>query len=380
MKNATLTYTPSTGWLGDGCAASDANLVLYFGARADIQDGVASKALRQLFPKADVLGCSTGGNILGGDLTDSLVAVAMSFSRTETRIASISIADADASFASGQTLGQKLLRADLAGIVVLSDGLHVNGSELVAGLEQAVGGGIPISGGLAGDGADFVETLVGVNGKPQANMIAAIGFYGSAIRLNTGSGGGWDVFGPRREITKSTGNILQEIDGEPALDLYERYLGAKDAAALPGSALLFPLKIYDPSREGHNVVRTVLAIDRDARTMTFAGDVPEGWQSQLMHGNMNRLVAGAAAAAGRAQLTELPPGTPSLSLLVSCIGRRLLMGQRTPDEVDAVREVLGEHATQIGFYSYGELCPHLVTGASELHNQTMTITTISEAI
>lgn len=380
MKNTTLTYSQGTGWRGDLAAAADASLVLYFGIRTDLEDGVAGKALQQLSPQADVLGCSTGGNILGSELTDSLVAVAVSFDQTQTRIASVKIAEAEASYVCGEALGKQLYRGDLAGIVVLCDGLHVNGSDLVAGIEQAVGSGIPISGGLAGDGADFVETLVGVNGRPQSKVIAAIGFYGTAVRLNTGSGGGWDVFGPRREITKSSGHVLHEIDGEPALDLYERYLGDKEAAALPGSALLFPLKIYDPYRDGHNVVRTVMAIDREARTMTFAGDVPEGWQGQLMHGNMNRLVAGAAAAAGRAQQTALPAGAPSLSLLVSCIGRRLLMGQRTPDEVDAVREVLGPQATQIGFYSYGELCPHAETGASELHNQTMTITTISEAI
>ena len=231
---------------------------------------------------------------------------------------------------------------DLAGVFVLSDGFNVNGSALVAGITGVIGSDIPLTGGLAGDGADFKETLVGGDCAPQPRMVAAIGFYGSAIRVGHGSAGGWDVFGPRRRVTKSAGNVLFELDGEPALDLYERYLGPEDSKGLPGSALLFPIQVYDAARPDSAVVRTVLAVDRDAGSMTFAGDVPEGWTAQLMRGSFDRLAAGAADAARQARGgLNGAAGDQQFSILVSCIGRRLLMGQRTTDETEAAGSELG---------------------------------------
>jgi hypothetical protein len=209
--------------------------------------------------------------------------------------------------------------------------------------------------------------------------VAGIGFYGPAIRVGHGSAGGWDLFGPRRRVTRSVGNVLFELDGEPALDLYARYLGEEDVKGLPGTALLFPLRIRNPQRPDHDIVRTILAVDHQARSMTFAGDVPEGWVAQLMRGNFDRLAAGAARAARRAAAsTPTSRNGDEVAVLVSCIGRRLLMGQHTIDEVEAAGAELGSGVSRLGFYSYGEISPHNASGVCELHNQTMTVTTISE--
>ena len=280
----------------------------------------------------------------------------------------------------GEAIGRALAAPDLAGIFVLSDGLNVNGSELVAGIVSVVGEDVALTGGLAGDAALFKETLVGADCAPKRGQVAAVGFYGDAIRIGHGSAGGWDEFGPRRRITRSVGNVLYELDGEPALDLYERYLGEEDARGLPGTALLFPLLIRDAAEPDQDVVRTILAIDREARSMTFAGDVPEGWVAQLMRGNFDRLAAGAAVAARQARngLGE-DRDRDGLAVLVSCIGRRLLMDQRIMDEVEAAGAELGSNIRRIGFYSYGEISPHGAAGACQLHNQTMTVTAITEA-
>jgi hypothetical protein len=262
----------------------------------------------------------------------------------------------------------------------LSDGLNVNGSELVAGVTGVIGPKIPLTGGLAGDGAKFEETLVGADGAPKRGQVAAVGFYGPSIRIGHGSAGGWDEFGPRRRITRSTGNVLYELDGRPALDLYERYLGEEDARGLPGTALLFPLLIRDPVQPDQDVVRTVLAIDRAARSMTFAGDIPDGWVAQLMRGNFDRLAAGAAVAARQARSgLGSDRDQNGLAVLVSCIGRRLLMGQRIVDEVEAAGAELGAKSPRLGFYSYGEISPHGAAGVCQLHNQTMTVTAFTEA-
>jgi hypothetical protein len=354
-------------------------LVMYFGSREGLASGERYGELVQLFPRAHVVGCSTGGQIRGADiLDDDIAAIAMRFAKTRTRVEIHSVTGADDSRRCGSAIGESLDADDLAGIFVLSDGLHVNGSELVAGINSGIRRGVPLTGGLAGDGARFQHTLVGADCAPQDYRVAAVGFYGSAIRIGHGSAGGWEVFGPRRRITRSEGNVLYTLDGEAALNLYERYLGEEEALRLPGSALLFPLHVYPPNQPERAVVRTVLSIDRSARSMTFAGDVPDGWTAQLMRGDLDRLTRGAAEAARQAVANVEHQGN-GVAILVSCIGRRLLLGQRITDEIEAVAAELGPKLIPLGFYSYGEISPHSVSGVCELHNQTMTVTTISEA-
>jgi hypothetical protein len=380
MHARQLSWTETSGWRGNG-DGPDENLVLFFGARQALACGARYRELRSMFPQAHILGCSTGGQIVNDDVTDDEIAVAaLRFDATRLRLACETAPAPDQSRSCGAAIGRALAADDLAGIFVLSDGLNVNGSELVAGITGVVDRRVAVTGGLAGDGAKFQETLVGADCEPRKQTVAAVGFYGPSVRIGHGSAGGWDEFGPRRRITRSRGNVLFELDGEPALDLYERYLGEDDVKGLPGTALLFPLRIRNPERPDHDIVRTILAVDQKARSMTFAGDVPEGWVAQLMRGNFDRLAAGSAKAARQAATSNNPEthSGDKLAVLVSCIGRRLLMGQHTIDEVEAASAELGADVSRLGFYSYGEISPHSSSGACELHNQTMTVTTISE--
>jgi hypothetical protein len=380
MHSRQLTWNPHAGWTPFKAEAEKVSLVFYFGTRQMLACGKRFSELREMFPAAHILGCSTGGQINNSDISDDeIVAAAISFDATRLQLVRQDISDAQQSRDCGETIGRALRREDLAGIFVLSDGLNVNGSELVNGLVAAIGPNIPLTGGLAGDGADFAETLVGGDCAPRPRTVVGIGFYGSAIRIGHGSAGGWDLFGPRRQVTKSTGNVLFELDGQPALDLYERYLGPEDSKGLPGSALLFPIQVHDANRPDSAVVRTVLAVDHKARSMTFAGDVPQGWTAQLMHGNFDRLAEGAADAARQARVSlDASQGEHQFSILISCIGRRLLMGQRTSDEAEAAGAELGANTVRLGFYSYGEISPHAQSGVCELHNQTMTVTSFAE--
>ena len=380
MHSQQITWNPQAGWTPIKVEADKVSLVFYFGTRQMLAGGERYNELRKMFPAAHVLGCSTGGQINNSDISDDeIVAAAISFDATSLQLVRKDISDAQQSRNCGETIGRTLCREDLAGIFVLSDGLNVNGSELVSGLVAAIGPDIPLTGGLAGDGADFTETLVGGDCAPRPRMVVGIGFYGSAIRIGHGSAGGWDLFGPRRQVTRSTGNVLFELDGQPALDLYERYLGPEDSKGLPGSALLFPIQVHDANHPDSAVVRTVLAVDHKARSMTFAGDVPQGWTAQLMHGNFDRLAEGAADAARQARISlDASEGEHQFSILISCIGRRLLMGQRTSDEAEAAAAELGTDTVRLGFYSYGEISPHAKSGVCELHNQTMTVTSFAE--
>jgi hypothetical protein len=380
MRVQEIVWNKRSGWTAPTRESNENSLVLFFGTREVLASGQRYEELRGMFPDAHIMGCSTGGQINNNDVSDDeIVAAVISFDATGLRLCREDIGDASRSRTCGAAIGRALQADDLAGVFVLSDGLNVNGSELVAGISSIIGANVPLTGGLAGDGADFKETLVGGDCAPRAGSVAALGFYGPAIRVGHGCAGGWDLFGPRRQVTKSDGNVLFELDGEPALDLYERYLGPEESEGLPSSALLFPIQVYDLQRPDTAVVRTVLAIDREKRSMTFAGDVPQGWTAQLMRGNLDRLAAGAADAARQARSgLKAKDGDPRFSILVSCIGRRLLMGQRVTDEVEAAGAELGADTLRLGFYSYGEISPHGKSGHCELHNQTMTVTTLAE--
>lgn len=376
MRTQMIQARDGMSWMVDGDGPEPADLVLYFGSRRALEAGRLYSDLCTAYPGAQLVGCSTGGQILGHDVTDDVAtAVAMSFEATEIAVSSEMIGDRTQSKSCGHAIGQELAaRPGLAGVFVLSDGLEVNGSELTRGILERIGPDIPLSGGLAGDGADFVRTLVGANGPPVARQIAAIGFYGDRFEMAAGAAGGWDEFGTRRQVTRAQGSVLYELDGSPALELYRRYLG-QEAAGLPGTALLFPLKIFHPDEPRHGIVRTVLSIDENEQTMTFAGDVPEGWTAQLMMGRFNKLTDASAEAARRSGRRLGAPA--DLTLMVSCIGRRLLMDQLIGEEIEAAGEVVGRGA-MAGFYSYGEIAPHEISGVAELHNQTMTVTSLSE--
>jgi hypothetical protein len=380
MRASQLFWDNAASWSGDTAGLDRAGLVFYFGKRQMLADGTLYDSLRQRFPEAHILGCSTGGQLAGLDVSDDTAcALALEFDATELRVARMEIAGSGDSRAIGAALGAALRGERLAGVFVLSDGLHVNGSALVEGISDEIGRDVPVSGGLAGDGADFAKTLVGCDGPPMPNTVAAVGFYGDAVRIGHGSAGGWDVFGPMRQITRSAGNVLFEVDGKPALDLYKLYLGPEESQNLPGSALLFPMRIFDPRHPDQSVVRTILGIDHAAGSMTFAGDMPEGWSAQLMRGSFDRLCAGAAEATHRAVERAAPQAdAQSVAIFVSCIGRRLLMGQRIDEELEAATAELGPNCLPVGFYSYGEISPHEQSGFCQLHNQTMTVTLLTE--
>jgi hypothetical protein len=388
MKIDQRKWTRAQGWAPAqaGAFARACQLVLVFGAPAVLRQPHLAGAIRNDYPSAHVLGCSTAGEICGTDVSDdSLVVTAVQFEHTAIRSVEVGFGQAPDSFQAGKHIAQNLPASipgpdggtpeKLAHVLVLSDGLNVNGSDLVAGLMKHLPAGIAVTGGLAGDGARFGETLVFRDGVAQANTIAALGLYGGRLRVGFGSLGGWDSFGPDRLITKSNANVLYELDGRSALGLYKQYLG-EHAQGLPATGLLFPLSLR--AQPGDTpVVRTILSVDEAAQSMTFAGDIPQGAYARLMKANFDRLIDGANGAA-RTSGQGLGAHPAELAILISCVGRKLVLKQRIEEEVEAVREVLGADVALAGFYSYGEISPFKAGARCELHNQTMTITALSE--
>ncbi|MBV1908597.1 MAG: FIST C-terminal domain-containing protein [Kangiellaceae bacterium] len=363
-------------WQPELPESSEAGLILLFGDRGKAQSSEILSVIQNAFTKAQIIGCSTSGEIMGTRVFDqTLVLTAVQFDTTKISTHSVSIEQYDNSFIAGEDLASQLEHQDLKCVFVLSDGQKINGSELVAGLTSSLPANVSISGGLAGDDARFEETIVWHNERAQSGLITICGFYGDNLKIGHGSLGGWDSFGPERIVTRSESNVLYELDGRPALELYKSYLG-EESKKLPSSALLFPLSIQ-ADVDSEPVVRTILNIDEEQQSMTFAGDIPEGYSAKLMKANFERLVDGAVGAASNA-LEKLSENA-ELAILVSCVGRRLVLKQRVDDELEGVDEILTDRCVKCGFYSYGEISP-LVSGTGcHIHNQTMTITTFSEA-
>jgi len=376
MKLTVVQHSVGSGWATPVPSSWDSasTLALAFGGSHYQEHPEAIFDVVKALPTSVILGCSTAGEILGTRVQDdTLVVTLVQFEKSTLRTAAVPIT-VDSSFAAGQSLAQALLHPELRAVFVLSEGLDVNGSQLVRGLNSVFGSDVLVSGGLAGDGARFERTWVVSGGGAVSGQATAVGLYGDSLKIGSGSKGGWEIFGPERLITRSEHNVLFELDGAPALPLYKRYL-AERAAGLPATALLFPLAIREPARGEGQIVRTVLAVDESTGSLRFAGDMPEGYRAQLMHANCDRLVGGAADAA---LLASGQCGSPSLSIAISCVGRRLVLRDRVEEELEATLEGVAKGTLQVGFYSYGEISP-LSSGRCDLHNQTMTLTTVSES-
>jgi hypothetical protein len=351
-------------------------LVFGFGNKELLLNKNMYLQLRKTFPVANIALCSTAGEIFNYEvLDDSLSIMAIEFNNTSIHSASVNISSYDSSYDAGADLISKIDQMDLKYIFILSDGGKVNGSELVRGIESVVQHKIPVTGGLAGDGIRFLSTLVGLNEQPESGNIVAIGFYGNSIKISHGSMGGWEMFGPEKTITRSVSNELFEINNVNALDLYKQYLG-KYAEELPGSALLFPLSIKLPG-VNDPIVRTILSVNNESKSMIFAGDLPEGAKVRFMKANFDKLIDAASDAAQKS-LVQFKSEPPKLSILISCVGRKLILGDRVDEEVEAVKNVFGETTVISGFYSYGEISPLNINTKCELHNQTITITSFDE--
>lgn len=378
MKLETFFYTQTSGWSLDSFPAldSDRTWVIVFGGPDFIDTPVPVQELVRAYPHSHLIGCSSSGEIFGTAISDNnLVVAVIQFEQTQLASLTVPVKAIGESYAAGQSLAQQLYQPSLRGIFILSDGLMVNGSELVRGLNSLLPPSVVVTGGLAGDGDRFKRTWVLKEGMPASGFVSAVGLYGDHVQIGHGSRGGWDIFGPERQVTRSQSNILYELDGKPALQLYKLYLG-DHAPELPAAAFHFPLALRADKADQKRIVRTVLAIDEANQAIISAGDIPSGYLVQLMRGNFDRLVDGAADAA--AQVRQ-PQGqvSPTLSIAISCVGRRLVLGERTEEETEAILDLLPSGTRQIGFYSYGEISPY-GTGHCDLHNQTMTLTTITE--
>ena len=358
----------------------NANLVLVFGSVKRFSDSKLASFLKIRYPSAQIVGCTTSGEINPtGVYDESLQITAILWEKTIQRVSHTKISSMQSSFDAAAGLAKQLKADSLRTILVLSDGLNVNGSELLLGF-QSVLGDVPIVGGLAGDGGAFVKTLQIFNENISDNLVIAVGLYGNNLITASGALGGWKPYGPPRKVTRSEKNVVYEMDGKPALPLYRLYIGDAFAKGLPSSGLKFPLAVIEEGKRDVEKIRTLLSVNANENSLTFAGNVAEGETVRLCQSNHDRLVEGAGAAAHLVleNLAASKTNQTGLAVCVSCVGRKGVMAEHVKDEIKLVQQILGPQTLVTGFYSYGELAPRPNTSDSVLHNQTMTIGYLSE--
>ena len=378
MKIEQKEWTKTQGWVNkdENDLSREGKLVLVFGCKEVLTESDRFDEIKQFYPNAEIVSCSTAGEILDNKVSEESISLtAVSFESTSIATKMAQVTNSEETTAAGIEILDDLKREDLVYVLVLSDGQIVNGTELVKCLGENLGDDVVVTGGMAGDGPDFGTTLVGLNEAPSNGNIVGIGFYGKNLKVGHAARGGWDPFGPERVITKSKDNILFELDDQSVLDLYKKYLGDL-AADLPGSALLFPLGIK-LNESSDPIVRTVLGVNEDDQSMIFAGGMPEGASVRMMRSNFDRLVD-ASSAAAHSTIEDFGSFNPDLAIVISCAGRKFVLQQHVEEEIDKVRDVLGNNTVISGFYAYGEISPVVKSTKCELHNQTMTITTLKE--
>tara|TARA_R110002072_G_scaffold209497_5_gene367138 strand:- start:10287 stop:11423 length:1137 start_codon:yes stop_codon:yes gene_type:complete len=352
-------------------------LVLVFGNRLLLEDTNLYKEIRDLFPEGHLIFGSTCGEISSNTVNDeSITITAMEFEKSSFLVKTCNILNSDLdSFKTGDELIKQFPNEGLKYVFVVSEGSFINGSQLTKGMSSSSIDNLLITGGLCGDDARFEKTVASYNENPKEGELIAVGFYGESLEVSFSIHGGWTPFGPERIVTKSQDNILYELDGKPALDLYKTYLGDK-ARDLPGAALLYPLNVTSTDQK-QSIVRSILNINEEDNAVILAGDIPENSKVQLMMTNVDNIANASERAAKQA--LEFRKNKPEIALLVSCIGRKLVLDQRVEEEIEEVIEILGNDTITCGFYSYGEIAPFHGEVACQLHNQTMTITLISES-
>lgn len=377
MEINTFTFKANQGWSVASFPAMDSEqtLVLIFAAPEFMDDAEPIEKLCKAYPKSIIMGCSTAGEIAGAQVNDASLSVAVTkFENSTLAFAATSIQSHADSCAAGEYLAKSLPLDGLRGVFVLADGLKVNGSQLVKGLGH-IPHHVPVTGGLAADGARFQRTWVIHEGQPVTGMVTAVGFYGEHFHMTHGARGGWETFGPERKITRSENNILYELDGKPALALYKEYLGAL-ADDLPTSGLKFPLSIREGYGDTKCLIRTILGVNEEDQSLIFAGDVPQNFNARLMRASFDKLVDGAIESAKLSQLHE-GIHSPMLAVAASCVGRRLVLGEHVEDETEAMLKHLPVGTALVGLYGYGGISPYS-TGSCDFHNQTMMLTTFEE--
>lgn len=359
------------------------DLVLLFASSRFDQEALL-RGILSVTRDAPLVGCSTAGEILGdGPSRRSVVLMAI---RSNTLQAATGLGMSLSANArqAGQDAASQAIQARLISphvFLMFPDGLTGNIAEGIRGVQDVLGLSFPIAGGSAADDFGFSRTYQYFRGKLHTDSVAGVLLTGP-IAVGIGARHGWQPLGKPRRVTRAVANIVQELDGHSAVNLYETYFGkAADTLrgeSLAGLSIVYPLGMPIPGEEEY-LLRNVLRVDPATGSLLYAGEISEGSEVRLMMGTKEKALEAAHKAAEQA-VGAIAPRKPSFALVFSSCSRARLFGRRAAEEIDAIRQVLGRAVPIAGFYDYGEQAPLTATGfrgLSYFHNETLVVCAVS---
>lgn len=333
-------------------------------------------ALRNAFPQSKIIGCSTPVVVCDGALLPDTISVGIiRFHHTQLRLSYAPVPSFEESRVAGQQLGQQLAAANLKGVLIFSDGVTTEATELVQGLQEMLPPNVTIAGGLA-SGHSLDDTWMLCDGELKRFHACAVGFMGNAVELTRATGGGWRLIGAECKATRTSGRTLFELDGERAKDVYHRQVGRDIGFGLRESSSRYPLTVRLPGLE-MQIVRDVNSVDEDSGAIELAGDIPEGVMVQVMTTTEDDILDGVDEAIDRMRSKTILPQNNALAICVSCAGRRAVLLEKTCEEAALAHDGLGHGIHQIGMYAFGEIST-TSSGPPQVHNETITIGLIRE--
>ncbi|TSC97287.1 MAG: hypothetical protein Greene101447_555 [Parcubacteria group bacterium Greene1014_47] len=212
------------------------------------------------------------------------------------------------------------------------------------------------------------------------DVVVGVGLYGK-FSYGFGIKHGWEPVGLPLKVTKAEGAVLKEVDGKPALNVYEEYFG-KDAAELVKEPLArmaytYPIGMAVEGSDELLIRDPVIANEKGEITMAAA--IPQGTTIRLMIGDRDKAIA-AAKEAAEVAIDQLNKAKPGFILMFNCMARNKLLGVRCHEENQTVLGVIGKDVPMVGFYTYGEQGPLLGKKGTPayFHNETMTLVVVGE--
>lgn len=340
--------------------------------------------VKEVSKDVPLIGCSTAGEITSAGAAEGSVAVmaiqsdSVDFTIGKGGDLKTGVREAGVQLAKDIT-GRAKDKVNC--LLMLTDVLNGNGAEVVRGIQDILGSDALIVGGAAGDDFSFKQTFEYYNDDISSSTVVGVGLSGN-VGIGIGVRHGWVSIGMPMKATKSEGAVLKELDGRPAVSIYEDYFGKKAEELreepLAKLAITYPLGM---SVEGSDelLIRDPITVDAEG-AITCAAEIPEGAEVRLMIGSKEEAIVAAKDAAQKA-LAQLSGKTPRVAIIFNCIARRKLFGRYANDEITAIQGILGKDVPVIGFYTYGEIAP-IGESADELfsrfHNETAVVMVIGD--
>ncbi len=353
-------------------------LVIAF-ASAEIDPAEALAGLRAGLPEARIVGCSSYAEINSREaLSGSLTAMGLCFPEGIEFQTFAHTTGADP-FEAGVSFAREVASFDPNLLILFPDGLAYNSTRLLLGIQSVLGQRFPIIGGIAADDARFERTYQFHDDRCLTAAVVGVALKGR-VEVVTAARCGWRPVGATRTATKVVdGNVLLELDGQPALSLYRQFLGER-WAEMPSVGVEFPVGIVGGGELGSQrmdgdgeilLLRAIKAIDEEQQAIVFGGDLPEGARVRMSRATKDDVIAGANEA-GDEVAARMPE--PSFALVFDCMARKVALGPRYKEEVHHTFARLGAELPKVGFHTFGELSP--VSGVTMHHDETFTIALI----